>query len=363
MKSEIFVLILASCAACKERRHWRLRGASPEDAAVGGYGFYSGQQSQYNPTRKTSTSAVTERATAAFEAKPFFDDQRGRWICPEVEQRPQQQQRLQQRPRRDRSLFDNTSVVAIESELMAADAPFTVFKAKQLDDLSSNATDFNEVLQRVTGIEIQRRPHHVRASAFSGFRRRKNATTTSSSNVLPAQPAFCQPEMQTVAFDLPASSPTSVFYYPTCTRIERCGGCCSHELLECQPVQVSSVRMKVIRTEFSGGEFKYAGDEIVTLERHDKCACDCRVKAQDCNEAQVYLPHECRCMCKNINAEHVCNSRPMDRYWDPKECKCRCKNVHECSTGMIYDHGLCRCARNGGFYSSRRRTTTRKPLI
>ena len=48
------------------------------------------------------------------------------------------------------------------SELM----PFTVYKAKQLDDLAAlNATDFNDALQRVTGIQIRQRPSHVRGNS------------------------------------------------------------------------------------------------------------------------------------------------------------------------------------------------------
>lgn len=45
--------------------------------------------------------------------------------------------------------------------------------------------------------------------------------------------ATCALELVTVPLQILEDK--SVFYYPSCTRVERCGGCCSHDLLSCQP--------------------------------------------------------------------------------------------------------------------------------
>ena len=89
-------------------------------------------------------------------------------------------------------------------------------------------------------------------------------------------------------------------YEPSCTRVERCGGCCSHRLLECQPTevftkfkyltiispkkifenQVEEVPMSVMRKELRGS--RVVSEQLVTvaMERHLACACDCRAKEE-----------------------------------------------------------------------------------
>lgn len=55
---------------------------------------------------------------------------------------------------------------------------------------------------------------------------------TERSNAERPNQALCMPELQTVPL---LENEPSVIYYPTCTRIKRCGGCCTHSLLSCQP--------------------------------------------------------------------------------------------------------------------------------
>lgn len=52
------------------------------------------------------------------------------------------------------------------------------------------------------------------------------------------------PEMQTVRLGNMEEDST-VLFIPTCTRIERCGGCCTHSLLECQPTESETVNFQV----------------------------------------------------------------------------------------------------------------------
>lgn len=62
-----------------------------------------------------------------------------------------------------------------------------------------------------------------------------------------ASPAACVPEMTVVPVTLPRSEDgPSLSVFPSCTRLERCGGCCSHPLLSCQPTREETVTLKVL---------------------------------------------------------------------------------------------------------------------
>ena len=92
---------------------------------------------------------------------------------------------------------------------------------------------------------------HFHLSASAGFHR----SPTKRQRVETAKPALCQPELTTVKLDLPHDDNQSgVFYYPTCTRVNRCGGCCSHHLLACQGghsnLYIWTVRVEDIKNLF-----------------------------------------------------------------------------------------------------------------
>lgn len=217
----------------------------------------------------------------------------------------------------------------------------TLADAMSLEAKAKDPKKFEDALQRVTGIRVSAPPETIIASA--GFHR----SATKTPRVEMAKPALCQPELTTVELDLPNDDDGSgVFYYPTCTRVNRCGGCCSHELLSCQSMESERLKMSVVRTRYVGAELQYDGLMEVKVKVDKKCRCDCRVKEEDCNTAQRYLAHECRCECKNIQEAYICSTRPSIRFWDPKKCRCTCKNPTDCSTGMRFDAASCRCVRN-----------------
>ncbi|PSN35921.1 hypothetical protein C0J52_07155 [Blattella germanica] len=154
------------------------------------------------------------------------------------------------------------------------------------------------------------------------------------------KPASCKPELVTVP--LHNSDDKSVLYYPSCTRVERCGGCCSHDLLSCQPTATELLNYQVIVTKFEGGtKLTFKGKEIVTVEQHTKCKCDCRVKETDCNSLQEYNKAECRCICMNVDEEQKCILENDTKLWDPSECRCACRQTKECSTGYYFDQKTC----------------------
>jgi len=154
--------------------------------------------------------------------------------------------------------------------------------------------------------------------------------------------ATCTPELVTV--NLQKEDDKSVFYYPQCTRVERCGGCCSHELLSCQPTDTELLTFQVIETRYEGGsKLNYKGKKYVTVEQHIKCKCDCKVKEEHCNELQQYEKSECGCVCINVDDEKKCIAENDTKLWDPKNCLCACRYTKECSTGFYFDQKTCNC--------------------
>ena len=78
-----------------------------------------------------------------------------------------------------------------------------------------------------------------------------NKTENSTFEYIPqAIPAGCTPENVTVPLN--QSSDPNVFIWPNCIRIERCGGCCNHDLLQCQPREIEMKKFKVTQTTLQG---------------------------------------------------------------------------------------------------------------
>lgn len=174
-----------------------------------------------------------------------------------------------------------------------------------------------------------------------------------------AKGAECMPELKTVK--IATSEDPSILYIPQCTRIERCGGCCKHELLSCQPSKVENIPFKVYKTQYTGEKkLKFLGTELVTVEKHSKCKCLCRVKAevclmwfqlslylfiflQDCTKFQEYKESECRCACMNHDEKKKCLKYNETKLWNPDLCACQCRETMICSTGSYFDQNECKC--------------------
>ncbi|KAG8235591.1 hypothetical protein J437_LFUL016190 [Ladona fulva] len=158
------------------------------------------------------------------------------------------------------------------------------------------------------------------------------------------KPAACMPEKHIVSLTSDLPSDPTYFYYPSCTRVDRCGGCCSHSLLSCQPSLTEIVNFQVIVSQYNGAKnLKYVGKELVPIEQHLKCKCDCIMKEKDCNDFQEYRAKECQCVCLNVDDEEKCNSERATKLWDPKTCTCGCRDLKECTTGYYFDEKTCSC--------------------
>lgn len=68
-----------------------------------------------------------------------------------------------------------------------------------------------------------------------------------------ATPASCVPEMTVVPLKLAdgsdAKDPT-ILVFPPCTRVKRCGGCCTNNLLSCQPLETNNIVFEVLINVF-----------------------------------------------------------------------------------------------------------------
>ncbi|XP_067123741.1 platelet-derived growth factor C-like isoform X1 [Centruroides vittatus] len=170
-----------------------------------------------------------------------------------------------------------------------------------------------------------------------------DSVSTNNDSIVPvADQASCIPELKIVELPRP-TDPTEIFW-PPCTRVRRCGGCCTSRLLKCAPVATSTISVKLIKARYSvpaSNRFDHLGYEIVHLEQHDKCRCVCREKAEDCTSLQVYSADKCKCECKNNALISSCTG--SDRHWDRRDCSCKCNVYEDCSTGFFFNPQSCKC--------------------
>ncbi|XP_022252631.1 uncharacterized protein LOC111088063 [Limulus polyphemus] len=87
--------------------------------------------------------------------------------------------------------------------------------------------------------------------------------------------------------------------------------------------------------------FEFNGYQTFQLEKHEKCTCACKTKAEDCTVSQEYRPEECRCVCKNEEVRKNCQGE--GRVWNNEECRCKCPTYARCSTGFFFNTITCRC--------------------
>ncbi|XP_043509758.1 vascular endothelial growth factor A isoform X1 [Frieseomelitta varia] len=155
-----------------------------------------------------------------------------------------------------------------------------------------------------------------------------------------AEQAVCKPSLKVV----PTYEPNdpSIFFFPRCTRVNRCGGCCGNQLLSCEAKKTETQNFEIVVAKFMGDRFEYQGKQVVPIDVDTKCECNCIIKPSDCTPKQIYKPAECKCTCTNQDERQKCNEHE-EKTWDSINCSCSCRNPHECSTGWFYDQNTCRC--------------------
>lgn len=208
--------------------------------------------------------------------------------------------------------------------------------AKQLSAIDSSEQFLRQFVENGGDVAMAEGLHANGISLKAPF-----AQSTDATKRLP--PATCKPELRTIS--LMENKDPTLIYYPMCVRLEQCGGCCNHELLECQPTKTSPVNVTLMMTNYVGNKtLKFIGKKTITLLKHEACSCDCKSKPKDCRGRQVYRKNECRCACVDEDEERECSEQP-DKLWDSSTCQCTCREVQECSSGYVFDSSSCRCAK------------------
>ncbi|XP_059609483.1 platelet-derived growth factor subunit A isoform X1 [Phlebotomus argentipes] len=159
------------------------------------------------------------------------------------------------------------------------------------------------------------------------------------------KPGLCTPEMTLVPL-IPVNSENdpSVVYYPQCTRVKRCGGCCSHRLLSCQPTETETLTFTIIKSQYTGGTRMQLVERVpIIVEQHTKCRCNCAVKEEHCNRFQRYESSQCKCVCTNLEDQSKCLKESELKIWDSSTCNCRCRESKGCTTGTFFDENQCKC--------------------
>ena len=68
------------------------------------------------------------------------------------------------------------------------------------------------------------------------------------------------------------------------------------------------------------------------------CKCECKFRANVCNNKQRWNKDESRCECKELVDKGVCNKGFI---WNPSNCECEYDKA--CDVGEYLDYENCKC--------------------
>ncbi|AWP15647.1 putative vascular endothelial growth factor A-A-like, partial [Scophthalmus maximus] len=84
--------------------------------------------------------------------------------------------------------------------------------------------------------------------------------------------SMCQPREVLVDIFQEYPGDTEHTFVPSCVVLNRCGGCCSDEALECVPMEASNVTLQVMRFR------QMVTQHTIHLSFTEHQKCDCRLK-------------------------------------------------------------------------------------
>ncbi|CAL1544186.1 unnamed protein product [Lymnaea stagnalis] len=162
-----------------------------------------------------------------------------------------------------------------------------------------------------------------------------------------AEPDDCSPRLTTVRLNF--TNDSRVVHFPRCTKIERCGGCCSSANLECVPAYAERVSLKVVKAEMKtlgSSHMTYTGFSTVIVDRHVTCRVQCSLNEQKCGPLKTFLQNQCSCRCKEYRR---CQSPHI---WDPESCDCKCAVEQNCCLAgqpcaLVLNPSTCECSVDG----------------
>ncbi|XP_007518617.1 vascular endothelial growth factor B isoform X3 [Erinaceus europaeus] len=139
--------------------------------------------------------------------------------------------------------------------------------------------------------------------------------------------ATCQPRDVVVPLNMELLGTVAKQLVPSCVTVQRCGGCCPDEALECVPTGQYRVRMQILMIHYPSSQL---GE--MSLEEHSQC--ECRPKQRE----SAGQPGSPRLLCPRCPQRH---QRP-----DPRTCRCRCprRSLLRCQgRGLELNPRTCRC--------------------
>ncbi|XP_037310214.1 vascular endothelial growth factor A-A-like isoform X2 [Pungitius pungitius] len=138
--------------------------------------------------------------------------------------------------------------------------------------------------------------------------------------------SMCQPREMLVDIFQEYPEDTEHTYIPSCVVLNRCGGCCNDEAMECVSIETRNVTMQVMRFR----PLVTQHTVLLSFTEHQKCNCrqkpDVQAKKQyhclPCSERRKRLfvqdPLTCKCSCKFTQLD--CKSRQLEL----NKITCRC---------------------------------------
>uniref|UniRef100_A0A480ZNB1 Vascular endothelial growth factor B n=1 Tax=Sus scrofa TaxID=9823 RepID=A0A480ZNB1_PIG len=83
--------------------------------------------------------------------------------------------------------------------------------------------------------------------------------------------ATCQPREVVVPLTMELMGTVAKQLVPSCVTVQRCGGCCPDDGLECVPTGQHQVRMQILMIRYPSSQL---GE--MSLEEHSQCECRCQ---------------------------------------------------------------------------------------
>ncbi|XP_012580493.1 PREDICTED: vascular endothelial growth factor B isoform X5 [Condylura cristata] len=128
--------------------------------------------------------------------------------------------------------------------------------------------------------------------------------------------ATCQPREVVVPLTVEFMGTMAKQLVPSCVTLQRCGGCCPDDGLECVPTGQHQVRMQILMIRYPSSQL---GE--MSLEEHSQCECSPRPLCPRCPQRrQRPDPRTCQCRCRRRSFLR-CQGRGLEL--NPDTCRCR----------------------------------------
>ncbi|XP_077913980.1 vascular endothelial growth factor B isoform X3 [Halichoerus grypus] len=143
--------------------------------------------------------------------------------------------------------------------------------------------------------------------------------------------ATCQPREVVVPLTVELMGTVAKQLVPSCVTVQRCGGCCPDDGLECVPTGQHQVRMQVPGQILM---IRYPSSQLGEMSLEEHSQCECRPKKRE----GALKPDSPRPLCPRCTQRR---QRP-----DPRTCRCRCRrrSFLRCQgRGLELNPDTCRC--------------------